>query len=237
MRIDIACPLAFAFAIALAAAPHMAWGDGCPESYLVLGGVNFPSTASSRDTSGNTSCTTVCPVGCGSGWSASYDLSTGNWSCSSGALGPTGASCATSTHDIFHVTGPTSDTALDFTAILQGSISGSYNTGNGGAAYMDEGPDAFAHGNGVSCGSRCGQPVLLNIQLRHSVGEPFEISTYVGASAEGFCYGDGGANVSASLAFQGLPSGYAVVSCQGFTSSPVVPVRARSWGSLKITYR
>jgi hypothetical protein len=177
-------------------------------------------------------------VGCSSNWSATYDLSAGKWSCSAGALGPSSSSCAASTHDLFRVVGPASDTPLDFAAVLQGSASRSYDTGNGFSAYVDEGSDAFAHGNGFSCySSLCGSAFPLTVPLRHAVGEPFEISIYVSASAQGFCPGGGGGNASASLAFQGLPSDYAVVSCQGFTSNPAVPARSKSWGSLKVTYR
>jgi hypothetical protein len=155
-------------------------------------------------------------------------------------VGPTGVSSAASTHDLFHVVGPASDTPLDFTAVFQVSAGRSYDTGNGFGVYVDEGSDAFAHGNGVSCTSSIcggGASSSLTVPLRHAVGEPFEISTYVSASSQGFCPGGGGGNVSATLAFQGLPSAYAVVSCQGFTSNPAVPARAKSWGSLKVTYR
>src|SRR5262249_20962970 len=51
--------------------------------------------------------------------------------------------------------------------------------------------------------------------------EPFVLSTSISATASGSSW----AGAQSHLSFSGLPSGYAVLSCQGFISNQAVPAR------------
>jgi len=44
------------------------------------------------------------------------------------------------------------------------------------------------------------------------------------------------ATIRQTLTFDGLPAGYTIQSCQGFTAQPT-PAFARSWGAVKASYR
>ncbi|MEP7028853.1 MAG: hypothetical protein ABI960_09690, partial [Candidatus Eisenbacteria bacterium] len=70
-----------------------------------------------------------------------------------------------------------------------------------------------------------------SIDLAHIPGEPFLISFEFQVHGRG-----DPATVNSALSFTGLPAGYALQSCQDYAGAPV-PAFARSWGSLKHTYR
>lgn len=69
-------------------------------------------------------------------------------------------------------------------------------------------------------------------------GTPFEVAFAVSASNASPCCVSGGlagADITADLRFRGLPAGYAIYSCAGFTAP--VPASVTSWGSVKALYR
>jgi hypothetical protein len=75
-------------------------------------------------------------------------------------------------------------------------------------------------------------PQFLQTALQQLPGEEFFLR--YGVEAEGFG-GEAGGAAWGQLRFTGLPSGYNVVSCAGFSSTiAVAPV---SWSSLKTLYK
>jgi hypothetical protein len=72
----------------------------------------------------------------------------------------------------------------------------------------------------------------FDLVLTRAAGTPFGLELYVLADVGGY---DTGAD--ASFAFIGLPPGTSVTSCHGFTQDQPVAALARSWGSVKATYR
>ncbi len=73
----------------------------------------------------------------------------------------------------------------------------------------------------------------LTLTLAHVVGEQFQLEIH---ASQGGING-GSASDLEELSFAGLPPGYAVVSCEGYISNPVVSVRRDTWGRLKLSYR
>ena len=74
---------------------------------------------------------------------------------------------------------------------------------------------------------------VLTLPIAHLVGEPFELTYSVAGGGTGVRVT---ASADGALSFSGLPSGYGVVSCQGF-AGVVVPTRPRTWGGVKSSYR
>jgi hypothetical protein len=76
---------------------------------------------------------------------------------------------------------------------------------------------------------------LLVLPLSISPNIPFDVSyiAYAWGTYEAF------ANLDISIDFAGLPAGYTVSSCQGFSTmgEEPVPVTRSSWGRLKTLYR
>lgn len=76
---------------------------------------------------------------------------------------------------------------------------------------------------------------VRSIVVTISAGTPLEIRYYLhGQRAPG---GSHGSEAAGRISFLGIPSGAAVVSCQGYNSSAVTPTRKLHWGSLKAMYR
>ena len=81
--------------------------------------------------------------------------------------------------------------------------------------------------------------VELSLPVRVTPGVPFQVAVVVHAHASAgfgppcFVYSE----VTSTLRFDGLPSGYGVQSCKGFSQGPVVPTRATTWGRVKTVYR
>jgi len=179
-----------------------------------------------------------------SGGSASYNLVTGTFSLSGGGGGGEqsgGASLGVS--DIYQIVGPASAIPIPFQVIvhLTGHLSATFQTypyigtvcDNVGTQYtLTSGPTSATYGEG-SYSAACTSVEVdhdVSIALQKVPGETFTVANGLSMS------GSSSGNVSGTIVFAGLPPGYAVTSCQGY-SSPPTPVTTTSWGSLKASYR
>ena len=200
--------------------------DSCPESCVF----SFCSTLAQRDTF----------LSYSPGYAtASYDLTVGIASARGGS-GFDGAFIAPAVaRDRFTLLGPGPAGPIAFTGRLHvvgaASVSDAFFS-----AYVDgslqEGsnpPVRASAGTGGS-GENASLDQHLSLPLQHAVGEAFELIYTASARGHGR-YSN--ANSTGQLSFSGLPTGYWLVSCQGFSTAPVVPVRGVTWGSLKVIYR
>ncbi len=73
---------------------------------------------------------------------------------------------------------------------------------------------------------------FLTLDISSVAGTPFLLTM----GADSFAQQASG-EVSVTLTFVNLPPGATIVSCQGYSVSPVVNVRRATWGSLKLRYR
>jgi len=72
----------------------------------------------------------------------------------------------------------------------------------------------------------------LRLPLLHLPGEPFLLSFAVAARS-----GCSFTSFTTQLRFEGLPEGYSVTSCHGFTPPTPVATRRTNWATLKAHYR
>lgn len=134
------------------------------------------------------------------------------------------------TSDVYTLIGPPLAPPITFTA--QGHLAVDYVC-PGGYAYgaIQEGASNLAS---ASWNLECSQHVVdLRIAITRAVGTTFGLSLLLNAQG----HNGGRATMSESLSFPDLPPGYAITSCQGFSTVRAVPVRSRSWGTLKTHYR
>ena len=205
-------------------------GAVCPANTLYANGTTTQSTNPTASLSRTVGC---YPYGDASG-SASYNLRLGQFSAHSNSGGDCGSRASCSTLDVFTLIGPASTDSIPFTAQLNVSISWSSSVSRfygGGDVSLTEGTSNSKSVGGS--GNNGSKNATLAVTIKRLVGETFNLGVYVSASDGSFASG----SASASLSFTGLPSGYAVVSCQGYVSDPAVPVHATSWGRLKAIYR
>ena len=73
----------------------------------------------------------------------------------------------------------------------------------------------------------------LRIDVSAVAGQPFRLSYELSARGDYM----GGGSVSGLISFSGVPSGAAVLSCNGYVSDRTVAVRSASWARLKSIYR
>jgi hypothetical protein len=190
--------------------------DACPES-CVLGDC---STSAQRDTTAKDYDRVS---------SATYDLVTGRISVGFAVYYACGAAADVAAHDRFTLAGPSSSGPVSFVASLRvvGQVSEATIRGSLGEGAS---PPVVAEitAAGYSTFDR-----TVTLKLTHRVGEPFELA-YLADGYGASCYASGG--LTGTLTFPGLPSGYGLTSCQGF-STGVVPTRPLTWGQMKIRYR
>lgn len=72
----------------------------------------------------------------------------------------------------------------------------------------------------------------LQLPLIHLPGEPFVLNFAVAAQS-----GCTSTSFTTQLSFVGLPEGYSITSCHGFTSPIPVATRRTNWAALKAHYR
>ncbi|HEY2953620.1 MAG TPA: hypothetical protein VGK89_00045 [Candidatus Eisenbacteria bacterium] len=209
--------------------------DSCPQSSVCAHQCAF-SPAAVRDTSYFFACGAY-------GYSEAgerYDLGAGTASSTAAGDNDCPASGSLATYDVFRLVGPASGTPLAFSAIarLAGNVESAcdpYAYASASVHFEEAGGKSRDFALSLSTYSCGAQPIdqSLGIPLAHAVGDTFTLVVRLASSAQGYS----AATIESQLGFEGLPQGYAVVSCQGFVSDPNVPVRAVSWGRVKATYR
>ena len=174
----------------------------------------------------------------------SYDLVVGTFAVTGGGGGGEqsgGASLGVS--DIYQIVGPASVIPIPFQVVvhLAGTLSASLGTypyigtvcNNADTHFtLSSGPTSAAYQLG-SYSPACTSVTVdhdVSIALQKLPGEAFTVANSLSVS------GSASGTVNGTFAFVGLPPGYVVTSCQGY-SSPPTPVSTRSWGSLKASYR
>jgi len=197
----------------------------CPADTIEVCGMVVSVTPSSSAT------------GCGplSDATGTYNLPAGTVSAQSDADYPDGHAVAhVTTEDIYFIVGPPLSSPISFSAdlVAHGHGSSYYCTSASGSATLrsDAGMQQVTF-HGMSCQGEGVDRTVSLPQLR-MVGEPFHLIMDVVASPSP----GASAAMDASLAFSGLPPGYAIESCQGYSSNPT-PARPASWGQLKVRYR
>jgi len=221
----------------------LSFADTCPQGYFCANigpcgkSVCWYSSAAARDTLVYIDC-------CGYGFQPlgqGYDLSLGHaYSNARGCL-DSGSTGSLGTYDVFHLIGPQPSPVLTFRARfrLQGGVAnegGGFRSASASGSLREIGAmsDSFYVGVGHPFGESAGIDTTLGIQLSHTVGAEFTLFGWLSSSA----FGAGSTStIESQLSFEDLPPGYAVVSCQGFVSDPIVPARSLSWGRLKAIYR
>lgn len=139
--------------------------------------------------------------------------------------------------DRYRVLGLADGTPVSITARVHGLGSGSAlatcGHGSAGSSVYLEPPNAprMSEGAGRECGSYSFDRVVA-ATIATVAGQEFTLRWGMSASAW-----NGDASASATLSFDGLPSGARVESCQGFVGNGPVPVHQSSWGATKIRYR
>jgi hypothetical protein len=177
---------------------------------------------------------------------ASYNLVAGTLAASVTGSGEVGSFANLGIQDRYRIVGPGSGTPLSITVRV--SFTGGAGGGEVELPYIGLSclgstvqlrlssdatqDDAIVYSNPTpACG---GQSVneLLEIVLQKFPGEEFPVSVGVDLSAGHTI----SSHAAGTLVFSGLPPGYGIQSCQGF-SGTVVWARATSWARLKQIYR
>lgn len=227
-------PLFVALALGLAVTPGLALAQACPESQLGCNGAR----------------TTTAPLDsteCFSSFLGWYGYARANhvvgahsamaW----GGFDWSGADATIAAIDVFVLRGPALGPAIEFRAELD--VSGSAGGGEGSFGGCHSGSMDFSFGlPGIApmtmhiegrCGWNSGSQTF-SIPITRLPDEPFTLEILVSSRAGGQSGSSGG---SASLRFVGLPPGYSITSCKGFTTSVPVSTRRTTWGKLKKFYR
>jgi hypothetical protein len=78
---------------------------------------------------------------------------------------------------------------------------------------------------------------VITIPISISVADPFPLEQGVSVRGEPFGFAGSSSGLESVLSFSGLPPGSRVISCSGYVQEFTTPVRASSWGGLKLRYR
>lgn len=201
----------------------------CPQSCVSDICTTLPVNSLSR--------TSTCelPVPGQSTSNSSYNLPAGLVGASFSVGGDCSGGASATARDRFVLVGPSSPNPVTFNARLGVRLTalGSsccLSAQTIGRLQEASGPPVQASAN--SFNAPFVETVLI-LPIAHSVGEPFELTYSVSTGGSGpSASGSGGG----ALSFVGLPPGYGVESCQGF-SGVVVATRPRTWGEVKASYR
>jgi hypothetical protein len=178
------------------------------------------------------------------GGNVSYDLVVGTFSASGGGGGgEQSGGVGLSFSDVYQIVGPASVNPIPFQVVvhLTGNLSASSyfypyigNVCNSVTAHLDvtSGAASASYQQGSYSQACTAVDVDHDVSLALSKlpAEPFTVQHFIQV------YGSAGGGVNGTFTFVGLPPGYSVTSCQGY-SSPPTPAEATSWGSLKASYR
>ena len=139
-------------------------------------------------------------------------------------------------HDQYWITGPVSASPVTCTARFEvGGYGGCYSMGTASMTVQGQIVSA-SYDNALHLGP-CGQPPPISGALTQTVtaavGQPFDVTlsaqiTRSPSNLKAYVYG--------LLSFRDLPSGYAVVSCNGF-GGVATRTLTHTWGRLKSRYR
>lgn len=169
---------------------------------------------------------------------AEYDLVAGFVGAWINSGGDGSMNVAAQAADRFMLVGPPSPIPVSFKASFH-VAAGSASLHGGANGTIEDANGALLRTSAPYFDPACGcaryfvdQVLLLSIQ--HPVGELFELTYAVGASASGVSET---ARATGTLSFTDLPPGHGIVSCQGFMAGAPVPVQRTSWGNLKVIYR
>src|SRR5262245_22474085 len=208
----------------------------CPPSTVACGS-NITHLVSPT---GSASCT-------GQQWDAHYDLIEGLFVSSGSSIPSFGGGYVEAT-DRYTIVGLPTGTPIALTAGLRvtGSITFCGTVPPSGqiiASLFDEaGFEATAYAlaspsicdtSGYCCGVAASLDEPVRMPLAVQAGSPFEVTSAVRAGVTL----TGTATITGRLAFEDLPPGTTVVSCQGFRQDAPVPALPASWGGMKARYR
>jgi len=178
------------------------------------------------------------------GGHVAYDLVHGTFSVSSaGGGGQQVAGAELHVSDVYQIVGPISVSPIPFQVFVHalGNLSASLQSypfigtvcdHASASLNLDSAP--LSKSIGWSAYSPTCTPLAVDydlwLEMQKLPGEPFTVryDLSVGSTAPGV--------VNCTFAFYGLPAGYSVTSCQGYSPAPT-PVSNASWGSLKASYR
>lgn len=219
-------------------APPVEAVDGCPASTIECDAVT-----SSTEPIRSVDCDDWLSDSHGS---AGHDLLLGRVR-ASGSGSDVGGDGSVRAVDDYTVVGLPTGTPITFTATLRvigsvsvgcfgfspsGSISGRLTEGSSNTVQVRRSSSSRCDPQGYSC---CGVGASVDSTLRVDIvataGAAFRLTSEVDASAR-----FGSSSVTGQLAFEGLPPGASVVSCQGYRHEFPVPATAMSWGALKVRY-
>jgi hypothetical protein len=163
-----------------------------------------------------------------------------------GGVGEQTCGASLSVSDVYQLVGPASATPFSFTARvhLSGEVPAQWfpdpflpfhchSTSVVSDLTVGGATDHFTDNSfGFDSQSCSGHPVSADrsFPLSKLPGEAFTISLQ--SSVSGYM----AATIRQTLTFDGLPAGYTIQSCQGFSAQPT-PAFARSWGAVKASYR
>lgn len=190
----------------------------CPLNTMSAGSLLVTSSLSS-DSRSKSDCGAF---GC-SNASASYDIPAAWLSTSATSTGDAGANGEVIVQDQFHVVRPSvpNGTPISITARLHVVVSGPAD------GYIED-----ELGNQQVSGTF--GTFDLDLPLAVTVGQTFTLKFEVRAFSSAFFTGASG---TATFSFLGVPTGAAVVSCNGYVSDKAVATKPASWGQLKSWYR
>ena len=178
------------------------------------------------------------------GGSVAHDLIVGTFGASGGGGGGEHSGGVNlSFSDVYKIVGPATASPIPFELVvhLSGDLSASQWTypyigtvcnSVTAALQVTSGPSSASHSQG-SYSQACTPVVVdhdLSLALQKLPDETFDVAFLVQV------YGSAGGSLDGTFAFVGLPPGYSVTSCQGY-SSPPTPASHASWGSIKASYR
>jgi hypothetical protein len=212
------------------------YAQGCPESCIRLPNVGVScSPMAVRDT---TLTTVQSGHLCTDWFEARYDIPQATLFLTSGSpFG--GCNPEITVEDDFVVHGLPDGTPVSFTARFEvtadyycvlgsGAVSASVRAADGVPAALSWSltqNECKGDGNNTRSG-------ILTVPVNAIAGDPFRMRFVLGGEM-GELFGE---EVSGTFAFDGLPNGTTLVSCNGFAFGPV-PALPASWGSLKARYR
>ena len=178
------------------------------------------------------------------GGSVAHDLIVGTFGASGGGGGgKQSGGVALNFSDVYQIVGPASGSPISFNVIihLSGNLStslyyypyiGDYCNAATASLQVTSGPSSVSYE--VGSYSQACTPVTvdhdLSLALQKLPSEPFTTGFNLGV------FGSAGGSVNGTIAFAGLPPGYTVTSCHGY-SSPPTPTAPTSWGRVKAGYR
>jgi len=218
----LASAFAFVLASSVGLAAQRAAAASCPDNQIILPGAIVTTSRASLDTTATSSL-------------GGYDLRAGRVSIEM-TIDNSRFGGLVVTDDVYRIVGLPTGTPVDFAASF--TVSGFWNVFPGvpqgefscdGSIAADADSAGFFIPGGC-CHNSISQP--LAISLHRTAQTLFHVRLRLGASQY-----RGHVSQTGQLAFSGLPANVAVVSCQGFTSNPAVPVVHKSWGELKAHYR